>query len=367
MEDTMKKSVIILLMLVLTASAVAQQTVKIDLMLDLRNELSLNDGQVKKIQDIRSDLKRRCIKIEADYKLGEVALDELKENTAKNLKAIEKKYHDLASLKANREFAPVEALVKAEALLTPEQREKFSELRNPFSTLGYRETVPDKEHLFMHEGEDGKVWVQKAETADNPKAVYEFKTQDGKGAVWHVKQKVRKDKDGNVVVDLEKQPVSGKHHHLLSDDSDKEMKYDVWVTDAKEREGKKTVKIVKKIGEGDEIDAETIILEDVDIDEIVKADGESAGNKVIKIRISDGDEHHALTGIKEVEDEDIKKIMEENHGKNIMIIKHADGKTEVIKDSETIEKKVKELKAGKAEQEAGQKVIVKKIEKEEEK
>ncbi|MBN2416057.1 hypothetical protein JXO52_09455 [bacterium] len=350
----MKKSIILLIMLVLTASLTAQQTVTLDWMLSLEEELGLSEAQVQQIQDLDSDLQKRCIKIEANYKLAEVELDDLKRDPAKNLKAIEKKYHDLASLKADREFAPVKAGVEAEALLTPEQRTLYKKLRNPFHALAFQKDAPAKENVFFHEDGDGKVWIEGGKTADVPRAVYEFNTQDGKGAVWQVKKKTGRDEAGTIIVECEKDSLAGK-----------EMKYDVYVT--ADNDGEKTVRILKKIGEGDEITAEKIILEDVDIDEITAAETGEGGKKMIKVRIREGDEHHAPASIKEIEDEDLKKILEEHPGESIMIIKHADGRTEVIKDLKAIEEKEAALKAASGDREEGMKVIVKKVEKEEKK
>ncbi len=355
----MKKSIILLLLLVLTTALTAQQTDTINFLLQFQKKLDLNQDQIKKMKAMELDLKRYCIKTDAKYKLGEVELKELKQDPAKNLKLIEKKYQEQASVKADREFAPLKAYVEAVALLTPEQQNQFTEIRESFHHMDRFLMMPEKENVYYY-GE-GKVWVEEEDKDEIPEAVYEFKTGDGKGGVWNVKKNVYKDEKGNITVDFEKEPESGKHHAMFFDDSGKEMKYDVYVT--QDKEGEKTVKILKKIGEGEKGKTEKIILEDADVDKIMDVRGDDGDKKIVKVRIKEGDKE--LTEIKELEDEDIEKILEEHPGESIMIIKHADGKTEVIKGLKAIEEKEKELKDQKGEKKAGQKVIVKKVKEEE--
>jgi periplasmic protein CpxP/Spy len=87
-------------------------------------EIGLTADQVAKLKTIQLDLNRTRIKTEAEIQVAELEMASLAEDEKADLSAIEAKVKQSEMLEVGLRMAAIKAKREAQALLTPEQREK---------------------------------------------------------------------------------------------------------------------------------------------------------------------------------------------------------------------------------------------------
>lgn len=99
------------------------------LLFDQRAELGLTPEQEQGLRDLRTEQSKDWIRRTADVQVAEIELDALLEREAWDAVAIEAKARQVEGLKAERRVSRLKSLIAARALLTPEQRERLTQLR----------------------------------------------------------------------------------------------------------------------------------------------------------------------------------------------------------------------------------------------
>lgn len=96
----------------------------------------LTEEQVGKLKAIQLDLDRTRIRAEADIMIAEREAQALLEDEKSDLSAIEAKIRQSESLEVALRMAAIKAKREAEAVLTPEQREKVKAIHERMKTGG---------------------------------------------------------------------------------------------------------------------------------------------------------------------------------------------------------------------------------------
>jgi Spy/CpxP family protein refolding chaperone len=95
--------------------------------LERLEELKLNDAQKAKIAALRSEERRKSIRLEADARIAEMDLEDAIDSGADVAPLVTR----VADLRGQLLAARTSMRVAVRALLTPEQREKLKALRPP--------------------------------------------------------------------------------------------------------------------------------------------------------------------------------------------------------------------------------------------
>lgn len=97
---------------------------------ELKN-IGLTDKQEKAIKEIGSRVKKETIKKAADLKVGKLELRDLLQSDSVDMKAVEAKLRQLATLKTDIILTRLGAFEEIKSQLTPEQKKKLkSEMEN---------------------------------------------------------------------------------------------------------------------------------------------------------------------------------------------------------------------------------------------
>lgn len=105
-------------------------------LLHFGKEFGLTDEQISKLKAIRLDLDRTRIKAEADIMIAEREAEALIEDEKSDLAAIKAKIEQSESLEAALRVAAIKAKRDAQAVLTPEQREKIKAVHERMKMRG---------------------------------------------------------------------------------------------------------------------------------------------------------------------------------------------------------------------------------------
>jgi Spy/CpxP family protein refolding chaperone len=97
-------------------------------MLRHRRELSLSPEQVQNLQDLRDGYYRDAIRHEADIRMAELDLQSLLRAATVDLEQAKEKLAEIERLKTELRLARIHAIERGKTLLSPEQREKLSDL-----------------------------------------------------------------------------------------------------------------------------------------------------------------------------------------------------------------------------------------------
>ncbi len=87
-------------------------------------ELGLSQEQIDKMAAIDKECDAACNKLSEEIVAAQSALDALVKNDVLDMKAVGEKIKEVHDLKGKLELSHFELLAKAQAILTPEQREK---------------------------------------------------------------------------------------------------------------------------------------------------------------------------------------------------------------------------------------------------
>ena len=87
-------------------------------------ELGLSQGQIDKMAAIDKECVAACNKLSEEVETAESALDALVKSDVIDIKVVGEKIKEVHDLRGKLEIAHFELLSKAQAILTPEQREK---------------------------------------------------------------------------------------------------------------------------------------------------------------------------------------------------------------------------------------------------
>lgn len=303
----MKKILIAFISLIFASSLLAytHEISKFDLMLEFNQKLNLSPNQVKKIKELRLELKKYKINQKAKMEVCKLELNELLHVKEKNLKSIRDKYYALAELQAEINFSDVKSEVDAYKTLSTEQKEQFGVLLEKWHADKMKHAKIKDHNVFLFD--DDKMWVDCKSDEEDVYKTIEHKGDHGETEIYKIRRKVHKGEEGEIDVEVE----------VTSEDT---------------------------------------------LEEVSEAEGEDVKHKVIKIRKigKEGEDIHEV--IKILKESDLKEILETHGDQNIIIIKKKDGRIEVIHKNEEGEShhKVK-IKKDHVEQE---KKVVKEIKKE---
>lgn len=96
-------------------------------MLSYKDYLALAPDQVKKLEQLRDSFQRQSIRNEADARIVELDIAALLDNPTVDVGKVEAKVREAEKLRADLRIARIRAIEQAKAVLTAEQRKKFSD------------------------------------------------------------------------------------------------------------------------------------------------------------------------------------------------------------------------------------------------
>jgi hypothetical protein len=96
-------------------------------MLRYKEYLGLSSDQVKKLEQLRDGFQRQSIRNEADLRIVELDIATLLDNPTVDVGKVETKIREAEKLRADLRIARVKAIEQAKAVLTAEQRKKYSD------------------------------------------------------------------------------------------------------------------------------------------------------------------------------------------------------------------------------------------------
>ena len=91
--------------------------------------LGLDENQKKDIREIKDSTMKNTIRKRADLEIARVDLRAMLQRDQVDMKAVEAKLKEMASLQTETRLAWIKAVQEIKEKLTPEQRKKFNELR----------------------------------------------------------------------------------------------------------------------------------------------------------------------------------------------------------------------------------------------
>ncbi len=94
----------------------------------MKEALGLTDEQVVKIEDIRTETRKKMIKTRAEIRVARIEMRELMHQEKIDRAAVDKKIQVISNLRTQAMRQGVDTRVKVHAVLTPEQRKKISSL-----------------------------------------------------------------------------------------------------------------------------------------------------------------------------------------------------------------------------------------------
>jgi Spy/CpxP family protein refolding chaperone len=95
-----------------------------EFILGMREELELTDEQVERLRSLKSDTERQMIQARADLEIAQIELHDLFSQETVDVSGVDAKIDQIGRLQTAMHKAHVHATLDAEAVLTPEQREK---------------------------------------------------------------------------------------------------------------------------------------------------------------------------------------------------------------------------------------------------
>jgi Spy/CpxP family protein refolding chaperone len=105
----------------------AENRPAISQMLSYKEQLGLSPEQVKKLEQLRDNFQRQSIRNEADTRIVELDIAALLDSPTVDVAKVEAKIREAEKLRADLRIARIRALEQAKAVLTAEQRKKFSD------------------------------------------------------------------------------------------------------------------------------------------------------------------------------------------------------------------------------------------------
>jgi Spy/CpxP family protein refolding chaperone len=105
----------------------AENRPAISQMLSYKEQLGLSPEQVKKLEQLRDNFQRQSIRNEADTRIVELDIAALLDSPTVDVAKVEAKIREAEKLRADLRIARIRAMEQAKAVLTAEQRKKFSE------------------------------------------------------------------------------------------------------------------------------------------------------------------------------------------------------------------------------------------------
>ena len=99
----------------------------------LREHLGLNDEQVQKMRQLRTDYEKESIRKHADLRVAQLELGELMQQKSIDIGQVEKKVRQIETVRGDLMLFRVRSLVKTKDFLTPEQFDKFKQMTLAFS------------------------------------------------------------------------------------------------------------------------------------------------------------------------------------------------------------------------------------------
>lgn len=92
--------------------------------------LNLDEKQKETLKEIENSVTKELIRRRADEQIAEIELRELLEKDTVDLKAVETKLKQIATIKIETQFIFIKSIEKMKAKLTPEQREILKKIRS---------------------------------------------------------------------------------------------------------------------------------------------------------------------------------------------------------------------------------------------
>ncbi len=185
----------------------------------------LTDEQTSKLKAIQLDLDRIRIKAEADIMIAEREAQALQEDEKSGLAAIEAKIKQAESMEVTLRMAAIKAKRDAQAVLTPEQREKVKAMHERMKMHGmmgrhggYGKAGADGENGKDQEAEDEGEDEDKAKLAAAAKVTIDqaIKAASEKSSGTVIEAELEEE-DGKVVWEVEIVGKDGKVTTLLVD------------------------------------------------------------------------------------------------------------------------------------------------------
>lgn len=105
----------------------AENRPAISQMLSSKEYLGLSPEQVKKLEQLRDNFQRQSIRNEADTRIVELDIAGLLDSPSVDVAKVEAKIREAEKLRADLRIARLRAMEQAKAVLTTEQRKKFSD------------------------------------------------------------------------------------------------------------------------------------------------------------------------------------------------------------------------------------------------
>jgi Spy/CpxP family protein refolding chaperone len=105
----------------------AENRPAISQMLSYKEQLGLSPEQVKKLEQLRDNFQRQSIRNEADTRIVELDIAALLDSPTVDVAKVEAKIREAEKLRAELRIARIRAMEQAKAVLTAEQRKKFSD------------------------------------------------------------------------------------------------------------------------------------------------------------------------------------------------------------------------------------------------
>ena len=96
-------------------------------LLRYKDYLGLSPDQVKKLEQLRDSFQRQSIRNEADSRIVELDIETLLDSPTVDVGKVETKIREAEKLRADLRVARIKAIEQAKAVLTAEQRKKFSD------------------------------------------------------------------------------------------------------------------------------------------------------------------------------------------------------------------------------------------------
>jgi hypothetical protein len=96
-------------------------------MLRYKDYLGLSADQVKKLEQLRDNFQRQSIRNEADSRIIELDIATLLDGPSVDVGKVETKIREAEKLRADLRIARIKVIEQAKAVLTAEQRKKYSE------------------------------------------------------------------------------------------------------------------------------------------------------------------------------------------------------------------------------------------------
>jgi Spy/CpxP family protein refolding chaperone len=98
----------------------------ISLILKQRDDLRLSGEQVKQLEQLRDNFQRQSIRADADLRILELDVAGLLDQPNVDVPKVEQKIREMERLRADLRVARIRAIEQAKAVLTAEQRKKFT-------------------------------------------------------------------------------------------------------------------------------------------------------------------------------------------------------------------------------------------------